>query len=413
MKTKHLREEKGIALILAILLLLVVTLIGISAVNTTSYDNLIAGNKRASEQAFYVAEAGINEFLGRFRSGATNEITDNAPTNPDWRLYLAINNQRAAEIGYSSSNLNHIFVPSLPQVQLDFAAEVRHKVNAANQVMTYGGSPIYIARSQGFTIDGGNKVIEVEFRRGPSYDPPAALYTEAPAKIFGTSTYIQGRDQRSSIPSRDKPGILTTLPQLNDRGQPNIEVSGNPTISGNNPSIGYNEPDTRSLADMIDYLKNNANFSYSYNSNATIAGNTISGVLQNWADPGFPGASYSTTAPLTYNGRMNIVYFDMRDINQKEIKLSGGSRGTGILLVDGDLEVSGGFAWYGVIIVKGRVKYTGGGEKNITGGVMAGESVGVDIDVGGNAGIVYCSKAADDAGGGVPPFRVIRWQDVY
>ena len=68
-----LKEENGFVLILSMLLLLVVTLIGMSAVNTANYDNRISGNKRISEQAFYVAEAGINEFLGRFREGVTGE----------------------------------------------------------------------------------------------------------------------------------------------------------------------------------------------------------------------------------------------------------------------------------------------------------------------------------------------------
>jgi len=400
-------------------MLLVVTVIGMSAVNTATFDLLISGNKRASDQAFYIAEAGINEFLGRFQPGATGLITDSAPNNANWRLYLAINTQRASEIGYRANNTNHFFVPSLGQVQLDFATEVRHKVNSVTppQVITFNGYPVYIAKSYGFTADGGNKVLEIEFRRGPSYDPPSALYTEAPAKIFGASTYIQGRDQCGT---NDKPGILTTLPQRDNAGRPNIDVAGNPTISGTptaNPpipnldhySIGYHEPKTRSIENMIDYLKNDANSSYNYNRNAVITQNEISGVRQNWADLGFPGR-YSTEAPLFYNGKMNIVYFNMHG---NEITLAGGSGGAGILLVNGDFEVGGGFAWYGVIIVRGRVKYTGGGDKNITGGLMAGESVGVDIDAGGNAGIIYCSRAADDAGGAAPPFRVIRWQHVY
>jgi Tfp pilus assembly protein PilX len=422
MAFKLLREERGIALVIAIMLLLVVTAIGMGAVNTAIFENMIARNKRVSDQAFYVAEAGINEFLGRFQADALGQITDSAPNNSDWRLYLAINIQRASEIGYNSSNPSHSFVSSLPsvqQVEPGFAVEVRHKVNSANQVVFSGNSPLYIAKSYGFTADGGNKVIEVEFRRGPSYDPPAALYTEAPSDILGSSTYIQGLDQCGQ---RHKPGILTTLPKLDSRGKLNIDISGNPTISGtptnpdlNNYSIIFNEPNTRSIEDMINYLKNYANFSYAYNSNETITGNRVSGVLQNWADPGFPPANYSTTTPLSYDGKMNIVYFNMKDSqnNYREIKLAGGCYGAGILLIDGDLEINGGFAWYGVIIVRGALKYTGGGNKNITGGVMAGESVGVDVDVGGNAGIIYCSRATDQASGGVPSYKIVRWQEIF
>jgi Tfp pilus assembly protein PilX len=54
-----LQNEKGIVFVVALLLLLVLTLIGISSINTTSFDNIISGNERLSNTAFYAAEAGI------------------------------------------------------------------------------------------------------------------------------------------------------------------------------------------------------------------------------------------------------------------------------------------------------------------------------------------------------------------
>lgn len=417
LRTKRHKEEKGIAFVLAILLLLVVTVIGLSAVNTTIFDNMISGNKRASDQAFYAAEAGINEFLGRFQTGATSPITDSSPNSPTWRLRLSTTGGQGASRFVGTPNpLQNV---SSLQTTLDFGVEVRHKLNSAGQVVFIGSSPVYIAESYGYTADGGHKIIEVEFRMGPSFNPPAAIYTEAPTDIMGSSTYIQGLDQCGS---HDKPGIITTLNQYNDQNKPNIDISGNPTISGiptqnppnpnpKNYSIHFGEPNIRSIQDMIDYLKGSANFSYNYNKNVTVTGNQIDNVVQNWSnDTNFPGSSYSTTAPLSYNGSMNIVYFNM---NGKELKLAGGSYGAGILLIDGGLEINGGFAWYGIIIVKGSMKYTGGGNKNITGGVLAGESVGVEIDVGGNAGIIYCSRAVNDAGGGISPYRIVRWRDIF
>ena len=109
MRVKKGREEKGIALILAIFFLLVLTLIGISSLNNTIYDNLIAGNKRASEQAFYTAEAGIHELMGRFREGAANKISDSDPLNPTWKLLLAKKpGEGATKIGSVSAHPNSI-----------------------------------------------------------------------------------------------------------------------------------------------------------------------------------------------------------------------------------------------------------------------------------------------------------------
>lgn len=52
-----LREEKGSALVLVLIILAVVTIIGISSINTTTTELSIAGNDRIYKIAFYAAEA--------------------------------------------------------------------------------------------------------------------------------------------------------------------------------------------------------------------------------------------------------------------------------------------------------------------------------------------------------------------
>ena len=66
-----LRDERGFALIIALLVLLVLTLIGISAINTTTFETSISGNERVGTDAFYAAEAGIQIGL--------NQIPDTKP----------------------------------------------------------------------------------------------------------------------------------------------------------------------------------------------------------------------------------------------------------------------------------------------------------------------------------------------
>ena len=227
LKTKCSREEKGVVLVLAMLLLLVSTLIGISALNTSIYDIRISGNQRASVQAFYAAEAGINEFMGRFRGGAANQVSDSDPSNPAWKLLLAKDGGNGAtQIGYVSGDPNSI--PSL-QNQLDFGVEIEHKTDETNQVIQYGGVPVYIVKSYGFTTDGGNKVIEVELIRSPSYDPPSALYSKMPVRIHGSSSSINGDDVCGTT---NKPGITTTTATT-----PSITESGNPSINGSPPQV--------------------------------------------------------------------------------------------------------------------------------------------------------------------------------
>jgi hypothetical protein len=77
--------------------------------------------------------------------------------------------------------------------------------------------------------------------------------------------------------------------------------------------------------------------------------------------------------------------------------------------VEGDLNLHGSFSWYGPIIVTGSVTITGGGNKNITGAILAGGSADADL-VGGNANLVYCSPAAKNQTQNMPLKR-ISWRE--
>ena len=69
MERNILKKKKGVALIIALLMLLVLTLIGITSINTTTFETSISGNERVRADAFYAAEAGIQV--------AINQIPDN------------------------------------------------------------------------------------------------------------------------------------------------------------------------------------------------------------------------------------------------------------------------------------------------------------------------------------------------
>ena len=395
MKTKGLREKKGIVLVLGMLLLLIVTLIGISALNNSTYDLLISGNERASVQAFYVAEAGINELMGRFWDGATNHIPDNDPSNPNWKVFLAkYPGKSAVQIGYVSGDPNSI--PSL-QNQLDFGVEIKHKIDAANQVVQYGGVPIYVLKSYGFTADGGNKVLETEVVKSPNYDPPSALYSEMPVHIHGSSIYINGND---GCGTKNKPGVITTATTT-----PPIIESGSPSINGLPPKVtltSHPPPMSLPIQEMLDYLKGNANFKYSYSENQT-----LNGYSDSWGTP----TNSDTTVPITYTGPMNIVYFNMN--GDKTLILTGDSHGAGILLVEGNLEINGGLTWYGVILVTGAVEYTGGGQRNVTGGIMVGKNSTIGTNIGENTDIIYCSAVSEKLKDIIPPLKTTRWREIF
>jgi hypothetical protein len=60
-----LRNKNGVALVVALIMLLILTFIGISAISTTTFETNITGNERVGTDAFYASEAifqvGLNQ----------------------------------------------------------------------------------------------------------------------------------------------------------------------------------------------------------------------------------------------------------------------------------------------------------------------------------------------------------------
>jgi len=64
MNRDRLKNQNGVALVIALLIVLVLTLIGINAISTTTFETNIAGNERLYNKAFYTSDAGVDYFFG-------------------------------------------------------------------------------------------------------------------------------------------------------------------------------------------------------------------------------------------------------------------------------------------------------------------------------------------------------------
>ncbi len=99
------------------------------------------------------------------------------------------------------------------------------------------------------------------------------------------------------------------------------------------------------------------------------------------------------------------------------IHLSGASEGAGILIVDGDLRISGSFTWRGLVIVRCRVTMVGGGSgKRIVGGLVIGEEITSEISTTevtatGTVDLLYSSEAIRLASGSLVVMSVLSWQE--
>src|ERR1700686_1587696 len=74
------QHERGIALVMALIALLIVTSIGLSMMFMADTETSINSNYRDEQTAYYAAKAGLEEARDRMRPGATNTISASLPT---------------------------------------------------------------------------------------------------------------------------------------------------------------------------------------------------------------------------------------------------------------------------------------------------------------------------------------------
>jgi hypothetical protein len=110
------------------------------------------------------------------------------------------------------------------------------------------------------------------------------------------------------------------------------------------------------------------------------------------------------------------TYFPIIYASGTQLSLSGGSRGQGLLLIEGDLSITGGFEFSGLIVAKGGIKIAGNGNK-ITGSLLA-QDVAIDDDnsISGNTTLQFSSCAVNKAVQGsafAEPLAYRSWVQVY
>ncbi|MDY6989207.1 MAG: pilus assembly PilX N-terminal domain-containing protein [Thermodesulfobacteriota bacterium] len=399
------RNEKGMVLIIALLFTCMLAMLGTTAVMTTTTDIKIGANYRDSEQAFYAAQAGVEEATARLRAGAAGAIDDQQPAEVGWRAYIG-DLAKAGDRGYDSNSGMHVRYESL-QSNLDYTVVIKHKTdregnmvywgdtdgNGSHELNVVSGGNVYVVSGHGFFAD-SHKAIEVEIARAVPVTAPAALYGEATTTVHGDKTNINGTD---ACGGTDKPGIVTTEASgsVTTNGDPHITGAG-----GSEPDIVYDGTDS-DIEEIVNSFKESADFSYEVDS-ATHTVDTTPGPGQGWGDP-IPGPSLEDPYSCTSN---HVVHYDT---GGTYVRLQDGVSGCGVLLIEGDLEVEGSFSWYGLVAVTGSVLFGGPGDRNITGSVMAGGSVVLDV-TGGSTNIVYCSSAIT-AQSQKLPLSLLSWKE--
>ncbi|KPJ60784.1 MAG: hypothetical protein AMJ46_04755 [Latescibacteria bacterium DG_63] len=401
-------SEKGNALVIALLVLMVLSTMAVAFVAVTKTETQISGNQLRGSQALYVAEAGVSEALARMSvQGSPSYIGENlsSPT-VGWGRYVVLGN--GASVGdpeFASTQSDSLdndgdgsidetgeVYPEVASSQVGLQevinypwVKVRYKLgddSGITRVLLYGdhdndpstrpmenfasGFPVIIVTSNGVRSN-ANKTVEVEAVKIPGPPVPGSVYTEGNLDCNGTSFHIDGNDYDPALGtivagSTPLPGVVAT----GGLGAVNCNVpQGWNNIEGEGPA-----PSVATATFDID--------------------------LPAYVD------TYGSVADLVYNGDQSnpnttgwgtIDDYKIIHIRGGDLHLSGSNDGGGVLLVDGDLKISGQFTWYGLIVCLGDTDFTGGGSGiHIYGCVMTQGDIATSGVVTGNADLYYSSE---------------------
>jgi len=404
-------REKGNAMVIALLVLMVMTSVGVAYVAVTKSEKQIAGNSMRSTQAMYAAEAGIAEGLHRmaFPAESTNYIGPVGLPTAGWGKYIVLaagasllDAGAAALATDGLDNDGDTFVdetgeryPEVLTKQTISAAALRYPFvrveykTQGNQLLRFGdaddnpatppvenlvkGAPVLRITASGRTGNAA-KTLEAEAVRFPLVDVASAVWIGGPTKYSGNAFLIDGHDHHATAPhdtvpgAPPVPGILTEGPTTDaglDAGQ-----GDNVLGEGGNGSVAHS-PFTYDFGTLWNQLS----------------------VMADYADTG--PLTYSSSTPdhgSLSNPKVTVV--------KGGLTVNGTWAGGGILMVDGNLDMGGGCSFTGIVIATGDVKLTGGGPADvarIVGGIIYQGSLVDASKTAGSGRIYYSSEAVNSA----------------
>jgi hypothetical protein len=394
MRTPRLSDERGIALAVAVLALVVIGALVAGTFYAGRIEQRSGENTLFAAQAFEAAEAG---------AGAT--ISSWSPT--------AYNN---AAVGAD------IVLPTVTVFGSNVYTPTVTKLNATT----------FLVRSEGAHRDASGNTLSrrvvgtlVRLLR-PDIDIQGAL-TIRGALTLGGSAEIDGSDHIPTgwggscpLASPSVAGIRTNTNSItsngsNCNGSPPACVTGTPPVQidtalTDNTFTQFGATSFDDLAAAATWQVSGTMTGIGPSLNALPIGSPVgtpqtcqTSSLTNWGEPN--GGVGSVAECFDY---FPIIYAP------GSLRISGG-RGQGILLVRGDLELSGGVEFYGPVIVLGNLRSTGTGG-HVYGGVMASNA---DLDptvITGNSVVNYsaCSVQRALLGAAVArPFGLRSWAQLY
>ena len=379
------RNERGMALAVAIFALVVVGALVAGAFFAGTQEQRVGENQRRVQTSFGVAEAGAQERVLSWDATSMNR----RPQYPADSVVIGPNANAPNGTG-SYGGYSYRVGPNL------FLIDVTGRDNASAAGAIAGGG-------------GARQRIGMLTRIAPvQFGIRASLTTQGQVAMSGNAN-INGADQiPTGWASCDPPGPAQA--GVRDQGG-NVSETGNATVLGvppvvNDPTINNNTFTTfggatyASLAAKANLVIPAGNYS---TDPVVTNGQCDNTVLTNWGDGENPNAPCASYFPIIHaTGTITL----------------NNTQGQGILLVDGDLNIQGSYQFFGIVIIQGDLKTAGGGttDAHFWGGVMAKNADLSTQSLSGKATLNFSSCAILTALQATSPISMMRsrgWAQLY
>lgn len=408
---RFLRTQAGTALVFSLMLLLIMTILGISSMNNTLMQERMAANARNQTALFEAASAGVSKAV-EYTFAAANwpDCGDDASCKSEG----GFDKKRCGQSGQSLLNDgNFLTVPDptnptstkqIPGWSTDWgkfdtvAGDIGYQqrmyclgdVDVGNPVALDNPSQLFVLTRGSIQNDQGlqsSREIEVRVgRRQPGEFPPPPINTLDPL-----GNVAPGSSNSLSVIGECGPAVLTDegddstfIEAVRDDRIGNYEGG----IQDINPDDGFGAPwdDPDAIRTFVDgivgtlgtpALPNDFGVAYTGESSYSFNGSQKFGTR--------PERVKKTDEINMSTGVPQITYFD------GDVSMGGNVSGAGILIVEGDLSWKGTPAFDGLILVLGGgADFSGGGDGGTTGSLIIADLDGdpptVDLEWGQNTG---------------------------
>jgi Tfp pilus assembly protein PilX len=538
-KTKsHLKHQRGIAMIVALLSLMLLAAIGMGLMFMADTENNVNNNYRDSQKAYFAARAGAenvrmqlssNGALNASAMGLTMPVaaagtgmiyvknpaaageaidpttaagatTVDNPTLDDqlcWEKYSGLatltpgssgpcgSNNQATQLMSAPTPFSAVTLATSPGIngadalpfkwvritnKQNLIGPLAQKVNPAAadglQVCWDGGQeiaipvgetcsgqtpitmPVWEITSLAVTPKvganpGSRRMVQMEVAFNPPLVPPAPISTQAPVNLQGsfilnaydnctctcTTAKVNGKD----VSTCGGVGCMSSAHAVFTENDVSVTGGAGTTVTsyGSDPTQGTQTIPGASVQRVNPWPAsldiNNLINQYKTGAVSPSWGPTCSGTANFTAQP----PSYlncGTHASETYGSYPSGLptepspgsYTSVTEYIPGSVKLTSAASGSGLLIIDGDLEVNGGLNWYGLVLVRGKVSFTGGAGQNVNlyGSILAGEDVNATDQAqtdtfGGSINFHYDVCALKNLGGSAPPRLLATHEIMY